>query len=176
MPNAHPGENVIAKGKWTNDAKYGKTLEGKALEARAPIEIPDMPASINSLEKFIASFSMVKSSVDAKTLHRLEYIAAGHDVEVLEIFDKPEHRHLLLKLPGLSPKRVEEFGFEWDEMRDLRELTNFLHGARFSAEVCTRGVPLRFTMLLGLKPGHTCDPITCLSNVQFLTLTTTNLV
>jgi hypothetical protein len=38
--------------------------------------------------------------------------------------------------------------------------------------VAARGVLLRITMLLGLKPIHTCDSITCLSGVCSFTYTT----
>jgi hypothetical protein len=36
--------------------------------------------------------------------------------------------------------------------------------------VNTRGVLLEFMMLLGLKPGHTCDSIPCLTGVRSLTV------
>jgi hypothetical protein len=43
--------------------------------------------------------------------------------------------------------------------------------ARVSTEFCTLDdAVLGFTMLLGLKPEHTCDPIACLSGVSSLTV------
>jgi hypothetical protein len=41
--------------------------------------------------------------------------------------------------------------------------------AEFMVRVLHWRVVLRFTPLLGLKPGHACDPITCLSGVHSLT-------
>jgi hypothetical protein len=47
----------------------------------------------------------------------------------------------------------------------------------FPTEFCIRGVLLGFTMLLGLKPGRTCDSIACLSFAHFpLTSVTINFV
>jgi hypothetical protein len=42
-----------------------------------------------------------------------------------------------------------------------------VHGAHFVAEDHSFPVLLRFTMVLGLNPGYTVDPIACRSGVSF---------
>eukprot|EP00729_Bicosta_minor_P030718 gene30718-30017_t len=59
-------------------------------------------------------------------MHRLQYLAIGHNIEVIDIFHNTEHRHLLQKLPRVGPATVNAISRQWEELRETRELTNFL--------------------------------------------------
>ena len=109
----------MVKGRWIQDAKYGT-----ALEARAPIEVSDLPASISNIQDFILSLGI--KGLDDIALHRLHYLAVGYGIEIVDIFQRKEHRHVLGLLPGVGQATLDAIAEQWDEMRELRKLTNFL--------------------------------------------------
>jgi exodeoxyribonuclease V alpha subunit len=107
------GEWVTASGAWQNDRIHGLQFRARFLKTSAP-------ASIEGMEKYLAS-GMIRGigPVYAKRLIR----AFGD--KVLDVIQTAPER--LREVDGIGPRRAERIVAAWAEQKIVREIMIFLH-------------------------------------------------
>lgn len=116
LPQANPGEHVVAEGQWQMDRTHGRQFRATLLRATPP----DSPEGI---EKFLGS-GLVKGigPVYAKKL------VAHFGKEVLSIIDQRSAK--LEEVEGIGPTRRKAIKESWQEAKVVRDIMTFLmsHG------------------------------------------------
>jgi exodeoxyribonuclease V alpha subunit len=115
-PWARGGEQLVAQGKWSQHATYGRQFQANTLELTPPVQT-------RGIEKYLAS-GMIQGvgPVMAK-----EMVAQLGD-QVFDIIENDPER--LLSIPGLGRKRVNQIKIAWQEQKVIRDIMMFLqsHG------------------------------------------------
>ncbi len=119
-----PGEAIVARGWWHNDAKHG--WQFKAVEYRTTL-----PATVQGMKKYLGS-GLVKG---------VGPVMAGRIVDAfgeatLSVIDADFA--LLREVAGIGPVRAERIGATWAEQRHIREVMTALQGFGISTSLAVR--------------------------------------
>jgi exodeoxyribonuclease V alpha subunit len=106
--NLSPGENIIVKGVWKENKKYGPQLEIENLETL-------MPESPEGIEKYLGS-GLIKGigPVTAKK------IVANFGLDSLTVLDHEPDK--LGEIEGLGLKKIQVIKNEWQKQKYVREI------------------------------------------------------
>ncbi|MBO5967706.1 MAG: ATP-dependent RecD-like DNA helicase [Clostridia bacterium] len=111
MPDVDEGDRITARGKWENNARYGK-------QYRVIEYIVEMPTEAADIERYLASGAI--KGIRAKTARRIVAEFGEDTVDVIE-----NHPDWLSRLPGISPKRALEISEEFKSKSDMRATVAF---------------------------------------------------
>src|SRR6266536_124861 len=119
-----PGEAIIARGWWRNDAKHGWQFQ--AIDYRTAL-----PASVQGMKKYLGS-GLVKG---------VGPINAGRIVDAFgeatfEVIDASPER--LTEVAGIGPIRASRIAATWAEQRHIREVMAVLQGYGISTSPAVR--------------------------------------
>src|SRR5205823_811654 len=119
-----PGEAIVARGWWRNDAKHGWQFQ--ALDYRTAL-----PASLQGMKKYLGS-GLVKG---------IGPVNAGRIVErfgeqTFAVIEDDPHR--LTEVPGIGPIRAGRIAATWAEQRHIREVMAALQGYGISTSLAVR--------------------------------------
>lgn len=108
----NPGTQLILKGDWKNDAKYGKQFSVSSYKEL-------MPSSLIGIEKYLGS-GLIKGigPVYAKK------IIEKFGLSTIDIIEKSPHR--LSEIEGVGAKRLEMIKSGWDEQKEIKNVMIFL--------------------------------------------------
>src|SRR5215212_6519236 len=119
-----PGEAIVARGWWRNDAKHGWQFQ--AADYRTAL-----PATLQGMKKYLGS-GLVKG---------IGPINAGRIVDTFgeatfEVIDDDANR--LTEVPGIGPIRASRIAATWAEQRHIREVMAALQGYGISTSLAVR--------------------------------------
>ncbi len=116
MPQPHPGENLVLKGQWEFDKKFGEQFRFQEAQATAP-------STVRGIEKYLSS-SLIKG-IGPEMASRITSMFGERTLDVIE--DEPE---ALLKVPGIGRVRAQKISEAFREQKNIREVMLFLqtHG------------------------------------------------
>ncbi len=116
LATLNPGTQLILKGDWKTDNKYGKQFSVKSYKEL-------MPSTLLGIEKYLGS-GLIKGigPVYAKK------IIDKFQLSTIEIIEKSPHR--LSEIEGIGEKRIEMIKSGWDEQKEIKNVMIFLqsHG------------------------------------------------
>ena len=124
MPGVNAGQQVSLKGSWVIHPKFGKQFDAKSCTAT-------LPSSILGLRKYLGS-GLIKGigPVYAEKLVKM------FGLEVLQIIE--ETPHLLKKVPGIGPKRIETITNAWKDQKEIANIMVFLQEKGVSTTFATK--------------------------------------
>ena len=116
MVNPQVGVHLRVKGRWVNNARFGRQIQFDTVE-----EI--MPATCEGIRLYLAS-GLIKG-VGAEMAGRIVQVFGEDTIRVLD--EEPQR---LLKVRGIGKKSLERISASWSEHRGMRDLLLFLqpHG------------------------------------------------
>jgi exodeoxyribonuclease V alpha subunit len=116
LPQPHAGENLVLKGQWEFDKKFGEQFRFQEAQATAP-------STVRGIEKYLAS-SLIKG-IGPEMAGRITAMFAERTLDIIE--ESPEE---LLKVPGIGRVRAEKISEAFREQKNIREVMLFLqtHG------------------------------------------------
>jgi exodeoxyribonuclease V alpha subunit len=119
-----PGEAIVARGWWRNDAKHGWQFQ--ATDYRTAL-----PATLQGMKKYLGS-GLVKG---------VGPVNAGRIVDAFgeatfEVIDDDPNR--LTEVPGIGPIRASRIAATWAEQRHIREVMAALQGYGISTSLAVR--------------------------------------
>ncbi|WP_421902501.1 ATP-dependent RecD-like DNA helicase [Maridesulfovibrio sp.] len=108
-----PGESVELHGRWKQHPKFGRQFEADFYERVRP-------ATEAGVIRFLKS-SSIKGIGEAIATEMVKEFG----IEVLDILDEEPEK--LLKIKGISKKKLEAIKESWSSQRDIKNLILFLH-------------------------------------------------
>ncbi|MBV9281620.1 MAG: ATP-dependent RecD-like DNA helicase [Chloroflexi bacterium] len=119
-----PGEAIVARGWWRNDAKYGWQFQ--AVDYRTAL-----PATVQGMKKYLGS-GLVKG---------IGPVNAGRIVDTFgeatfDVIDREPAR--LTEVPGIGPVRAARIATTWEEQRHIREVMAVLQSYGISTSLAVR--------------------------------------
>ncbi|NCC82143.1 MAG: ATP-dependent RecD-like DNA helicase, partial [Clostridia bacterium] len=116
LPSLNPGTQLMLKGDWKTDSKYGKQFSVKSYKEL-------MPSTLTGIEKYLGS-GLIKGigPVYAKK------IIKKFGLSTIDIIEKAPDR--LSEIEGIGEKRLEMIKSGWDEQKEIKNVMIFLqsHG------------------------------------------------
>lgn len=116
LPSLNPGTQLMLKGDWKTDSKYGKQFSVKSYKEL-------MPSTLTGIEKYLGS-GLIKGigPVYAKK------IIKKFGLSTIDIIEKTPDR--LSEIEGIGEKRLEMIKSGWDEQKEIKNVMIFLqsHG------------------------------------------------
>ncbi len=116
LPSLNPGTQLMLKGDWKTDNKYGKQFSVKSYKEL-------MPSTLTGIEKYLGS-GLIKGigPVYAKK------IVKKFGLSTIEIIEKTPDR--LSEIEGIGEKRLEMIKSGWEEQKEIKNVMIFLqsHG------------------------------------------------
>ncbi len=116
LPSLNPGTQLMLKGDWKTDNKYGKQFSVKSYKEL-------MPSTLTGIEKYLGS-GLIKGigPVYAKK------IIKKFGLSTIEIIEKTPDR--LSEIEGIGEKRLEMIKSGWEEQKEIKNVMIFLqsHG------------------------------------------------
>lgn len=117
-PMASPqlGASLIVRGQWVNNARFGRQFRMDAFESL-------LPATVEGIKVYLSS-GLIKG-IGKRTAER---IVSLFGESTLTVFDEEPEK--LLKVPGISPRKLETIKECWQTHQGVRNLVQFLqpHG------------------------------------------------
>ncbi|MDQ7782145.1 MAG: ATP-dependent RecD-like DNA helicase [Desulfomonilaceae bacterium] len=116
LPQPHPGENLVLKGNWEVDKKFGEQFRFQEAHSTAP-------STVQGIEKYLSS-SLIKG-IGPEMASRITAMFGARTLDVIE-----EDPQALLKVPGIGRVRAEKISEAFREQKNIREVMLFLqtHG------------------------------------------------
>ncbi|MFH1114642.1 MAG: ATP-dependent RecD-like DNA helicase [Pseudomonadota bacterium] len=116
MPQPHPGENLVLKGRWEFDKKYGEQFRFQEFQTTAP-------STVRGIERYLSS-SLIKG-IGPEMAGRITSMFGERTLDVIE--DDPE---ALLKVPGIGRVRAQKISEAFRDQKNIRDVMLFLqtHG------------------------------------------------
>lgn len=116
LPEPHPGENLVLKGQWEFDKKFGEQFRFQEAQASAP-------STVRGIEKYLSS-NLIKG-IGPQMAARITAVFGERTLDVIE--ERPED---LLKVPGIGRVRAQKISEAFREQKNIREVMLFLqtHG------------------------------------------------
>lgn len=109
-----PGTDLIVKGRWTKNARYGQQLEAESWEL-------SMPVTKEAIERYLGSGAIAGiGPAYAKAIVR----TFGENT--IEVLDNEPVR--LSSIQGLGPKRIKKITESWATQKLVRNVMVFLQG------------------------------------------------
>jgi len=124
LPDLQPGEAIVARGFWANDAKHG--WQFRALEARTTL-----PATLQGMRRYLGS-GLVKGIGPVMGGRIVD--AFGDDT--FAVIDAAPAR--LTEVAGIGPIRAARIAAAWAEQRHVREVMAALQGYGVSTSLAVR--------------------------------------
>jgi len=124
IPMASAGERLMATGKWTRHASYGRQFEAEFLERL-------MPESSAEILSYLSSRTV--KGIGEKTAERIVEKFGGSSLDVME--NQPDR---LSEVPGISEKKAREIGESFRRQVGVRRLIEFLSAHRLPADLALR--------------------------------------
>jgi len=106
LPEISPGEDLLVKGKWTNNPRYGPQLSVSQAEKRTP-------TTAAGIEKYLAS-GVIKG-IGAGMARRIVAAFGEHSFDV--IAESPER---LAEIKGITPSRAERISEQFHSQGEQR--------------------------------------------------------
>src|SRR5947199_4739444 len=119
-----PGEAIVARGWWRNDAKHGWQFQ--AVDYRTAL-----PASLQGMRKYLGS-GLVKG-IGPVNAGRIVDLFGEQTFTVID--DDPTR---LTEVPGIGPVRAARIAATWAEQRHIREVMAALQGYGVSTSLAVR--------------------------------------
>lgn len=116
LPEPHPGETLILKGRWEFDPRFGEQFRFHEAHVKAP-------STVRGIEKYLSS--RLVPGIGPEMARR---ITAMFGQETLDVIEKsPEN---LRKVPGIGKQRAERISKAFQEHKGIRDVMLFLqsHG------------------------------------------------
>ncbi len=113
LGNVSPGDNAVFHGRWKQHPKFGRQFEADYHERVRP-------ATEAGVIRFLKS-SSIKGVGEAIATE----MVATFGVEVLDILDEDPDK--LLKVKGISKKKLDAIVESWSSQREIKNLILFLH-------------------------------------------------
>lgn len=112
LNNPQPGASILVSGQWVNNTRFGRQFQMSTFEIR-------LPASVEGIKRYLSS-GLIKG-IGKKTA---ESIVTEFGEETFHILDtSPEE---LLKIKGITKKKLDQITECWQEHQATRELMVFL--------------------------------------------------
>lgn len=118
------GENMVFKGSWVTDPKYGPTFVFESYESVLPV-------SLDGVKQYLASKFM--KGVGPVTA---EKIVAAFGADTLKILDETPAR--LKEVKGLTKKQIASIIKGWETHKDIRDVMIFLRAHDISEAYASR--------------------------------------
>lgn len=112
LMGVQPGENLICKGDWKNDKKYGLQFNIQSFEVR-------MPTTAEGIEQYLGAGQV--SGIGPAFAKR---IVAKFGTTTFEVLDQDPDK--LLEVEGLGSKTLERIKKSWREQQNARSIVLFL--------------------------------------------------
>src|ERR671923_2423200 len=119
-----PGEAIVARGWWRNDARHGWQFQ--AVDYRTAL-----PASLQGMKKYLGS-GLVKGIGPINAGRIVDTFGEG----TFEVIDTTPER--LKEVPGIGPIRAARIAATWAEQRHIREVMAALQGYGISTSLAVR--------------------------------------
>ena len=116
LPEPHPGETLILKGKWEFDPRFGEQFRFVDAQVKAP-------STVRGIEKYLSS--KLVPGIGPEMARRITAMFGEETLQVIET--KPED---LRKVPGIGKQRAERISKAFQEHKGIRDVMLFLqsHG------------------------------------------------
>ena len=125
MPSPQAGSSLRIAGRWVNNAKFGRQVQMESFESV-------LPATTEGIRLYLAS-GLIKG-VGKRIAER---IVTQFGEDTLRIFDEEPEK--LLRVSGITPKKLETIRDCWQEHQGVRQLVQFLQphdiGASFAVRI-----------------------------------------
>lgn len=113
LPGVSPGDNVVVHGRWKRHPKFGRQFEADYHERVRP-------ATEAGVIRFLKSSSIKGIGETIAT-----EMVSTFGIEVLDILDDEPEK--LLKVKGISKKKLDSIVESWSSQREIKNLILFLH-------------------------------------------------
>jgi exodeoxyribonuclease V alpha subunit len=123
MFHVREGESLKLQGDWEDDARFGRQFVVLSYEVSPP-------TTLKGMERYLAA---TVGGVGPVLAHRIVKTFGERTLEILE--RQPE---LLLEVPKVSKRVMEEVKAAWQEHRAVREILVFLHSLGISPALADR--------------------------------------
>ena len=124
LPGVNAGQQISVKGSWIVHPKFGKQFEAKSCTAC-------LPTSILGLRKYLGS-GLIKGIGPVYA----EKLVNAFGLDVLKIIE--EAPHLLKKVGGIGPKRIETITNAWKDQKEIANIMVFLQEKGVSTTFATK--------------------------------------
>ena len=124
LPGVNAGQQISVKGSWIVHPKFGKQFEAKTCTAC-------LPTSILGLRKYLGS-GLIKGIGPVYA----EKLVNVFGLDVLKIIE--EAPHLLKKVDGIGPKRIETITNAWKDQKEIANIMVFLQEKGISTAFATK--------------------------------------
>ncbi len=119
-----PGEAIMARGWWRNDAKFG--WQFLATDYRTTL-----PATVQGMKKYLGS-GLVKG-IGPVNAGRIVDLFGESTFDVIDV-----HPDRLTEVPGIGPVRASRIAATWEEQRHIREVMVALQSYGISTSLAVR--------------------------------------
>ncbi len=124
LPGVSAGQQVTLQGAWVVHPKFGKQFEAQKCQAC-------LPTSIIGLKKYLGS-GLIKGIGPTYA----DKLVKKFGLDVLKIIE--EAPHLLHRVDGIGPKRVEKITNAWQEQKEIANIMVFLQSKGISTVFATK--------------------------------------
>lgn len=124
MPSPQHGSSLLVRGRWVNDARFGRQLRMDSFESM-------LPATREGIRLYLASglIKGVGRTMAARIVERF-------GEETFDVFDQCPEK--LLEIKGISPRKLQTIVDCWKEHQGIRELMLFLQPHDISVAYAVR--------------------------------------
>jgi len=124
LPGINAGQQITVRGSWVVHPKFGKQFEAKTCTAC-------LPTSLLGLKKYLGS-GLIKG-IGPTYAEKLVNVFGTDVLDIIE--NKP---HLLHKVDGIGPKRVEKITNAWQTQKEIANIMIFLQDKGVSTTYATK--------------------------------------
>lgn len=124
LPAVEVGESLHLRGRWVNDAKWGRQFRVESFLAKKP-------ATLVGMERYLGS-GLVRGIGRAMAARLVTHFGLA----TLDVIEHASHR--LNEVEGIGPVRSRAIRDAWLEQRDIKEVMVFLQGHGVSSTFATK--------------------------------------